>query len=222
MNTEQGFPQITSPLTDSRTGRLQQAWFQLLIALWNRTGKGVGVDTLELQSIVNNLIVATTLQSDNAAIEASAENVEAVAMALAIILSRGPQETPDAIPYVDRPVEAPEAVPVTLPPLGSADPAPPVLTPPGVVADTMPPMPPIPDSAPASPGAIAVGASPFSYRPGYNGTVVVNGGTVSVIEFSRDGATWINWPLGSVVTVCTSDYVRVTYAAPPTMTFIGT
>ena len=38
----QGFPQIASPLVDASSGRIQQAWLQLLIALWNRTGGGPG------------------------------------------------------------------------------------------------------------------------------------------------------------------------------------
>lgn len=39
--TNQAFPQIYSPFVDQR-GIIQQAWLQLLISLWVRTGSGVG------------------------------------------------------------------------------------------------------------------------------------------------------------------------------------
>lgn len=41
MSTQQGFPNISAPLVDS-TGLIQQAWLQLLISLWKRTGSGPG------------------------------------------------------------------------------------------------------------------------------------------------------------------------------------
>lgn len=44
VGTQQGFPTITSPFVDSR-GIIQQAWYQLLIALWTRTGSAQGSQT---------------------------------------------------------------------------------------------------------------------------------------------------------------------------------
>ncbi len=38
---QQGFPNVSLPLTDDK-GQIQQAWLQLLIALWKRTGDGPG------------------------------------------------------------------------------------------------------------------------------------------------------------------------------------
>lgn len=43
MSNEAGFPQIGSPFVNEG-GRINQAWLQLLIALWNRTGGGMGMD----------------------------------------------------------------------------------------------------------------------------------------------------------------------------------
>ena len=42
-----GFPQVSSPFVDGNR-RIDQAWLQLLITLWNRTGaqQGQGVDAL--------------------------------------------------------------------------------------------------------------------------------------------------------------------------------
>jgi hypothetical protein len=42
MLTQQGFPQISAPFLDQKTGIINQTWLQLLIALWNRTGGGMG------------------------------------------------------------------------------------------------------------------------------------------------------------------------------------
>lgn len=39
---QQGMPQGASPFVDLSTGNIKQAWLQLLINLWNRTGAGGG------------------------------------------------------------------------------------------------------------------------------------------------------------------------------------
>lgn len=41
-NMQMGFPQLSSPLTDARTGVINQTWYQFLITLWNRTGGAQG------------------------------------------------------------------------------------------------------------------------------------------------------------------------------------
>lgn len=70
----------------------------------------------------------------------------------------------------------------------------------------------------------AVGASPFTYQ--YTGagqaSLAISGGTVSLIEFSRDGTTW--YAIGSATNamplLSQGDYLRITYVAPPTLTLI--
>lgn len=57
MSNQQGFPNITSPIAGPE-GRLQQAWYQLFIALWNRTGGGAGVDIQALIDAINELEAA--------------------------------------------------------------------------------------------------------------------------------------------------------------------
>lgn len=47
MTAQQGFPKVTAPFVFA-DGRIQQAWLQLLIALWNRTGGGPGTPELSL------------------------------------------------------------------------------------------------------------------------------------------------------------------------------
>jgi hypothetical protein len=73
------------------------------------------------------------------------------------------------------------------------------------------------------PSSITVTASPFTYTnaTGYNADVLVSGGGVSKLEFSRDGTTF--YDTGSyygMFSLSPSDKLRVTYATAPTMTLI--
>lgn len=75
-----------------------------------------------------------------------------------------------------------------------------------------------PIDAPEAPG---VGASPYSYsNPVADGLLVVTGGTVSLIEYGRNGAFT---PLGitaGLVPVKSGDVVRITHTVAPTVAFI--
>jgi hypothetical protein len=76
---------------------------------------------------------------------------------------------------------------------------------------------------PAAVSTITVGASPFKYSPQVKGSVIVNGGTVSSIQFSRDGVT--NFTTGQTAgmfTLNAADRLIVTYTVLPTMTFVPT
>src|SRR5262249_11300732 len=64
---------------------------------------------------------------------------------------------------------------------------------------------------------IALGPSPFVYQALYAGTVVISGGTVSAVEWSRDGSTY--YAVTGAVPVSRLDRVRVTYSAVPNMEF---
>jgi len=73
------------------------------------------------------------------------------------------------------------------------------------------------------PSAITVGASPFVFQntSGYDADVLTTGGTVSLIEFSRDGTTY--YAAGSISGsqhLSPLDRVRVTWTVAPVMTFI--
>jgi hypothetical protein len=70
---------------------------------------------------------------------------------------------------------------------------------------------------------IAPGASPYTYQNSreYPADVVVNGGTVSAIAFSRDNATFYTIGTTSgMFALSPYDYLRVTYTVAPTMTLI--
>jgi hypothetical protein len=57
MSTPANFPDVGVPLVDPKTGRLSMVWFQLLIALFNRTGgtSGEGGSTQELSEVAQQL-----------------------------------------------------------------------------------------------------------------------------------------------------------------------
>jgi hypothetical protein len=71
-----------------------------------------------------------------------------------------------------------------------------------------------------SPVALTVSASPFTWKNTnvYPVTVLIQGGTVSVISYSRDGVLFL--PVGLLageVTLSPGDSVRVTYLTAPTI-----
>jgi hypothetical protein len=68
--------------------------------------------------------------------------------------------------------------------------------------------------------AITPTGSPFTYTAPYWGTVVVNGGVVTVIALKRQGTSVTTGLTDAVVPVARGDSVVVTYSGAPTMTFI--
>ena len=75
----------------------------------------------------------------------------------------------------------------------------------------------------AAPTSPTVTASPFTYQNTSTGpqNAMVSGGTVTVLEYSRDGTVF--YPvglLGGIVSLNPNDKVRVTYAVAPAVTVI--
>lgn len=75
----------------------------------------------------------------------------------------------------------------------------------------------------AQPSVIVLGPSPYTYinNTGYPADVIVSGGGVSLLEFSRNGVTFFS--TGSfygMFTLSPYDRLRVTYLTPPNMTLI--
>lgn len=63
-------------------------------------------------------------------------------------------------------------------------------------------------------------ASPFPYQAVIRGQAHVGGGTVSQIEFSRNGRDWYDTGITQgFVQMDARDFLRVTYSAPPTITY---
>lgn len=67
----------------------------------------------------------------------------------------------------------------------------------------------------------AVGASPFTYQfqQAGSGTLLITGGTVSLVEWSRDNTTWHSVAVASpaIIPLSQGDYVRITYTVAPTV-----
>lgn len=77
--------------------------------------------------------------------------------------------------------------------------------------------------APAAELAITPGASPYVYSAQVKGSVIVSGGTVSAIAFSRDGLTFYSTgQISGMFLLNAQDRLRVTYTVLPTMTFVPT
>lgn len=78
-------------------------------------------------------------------------------------------------------------------------------------------------SAQVPPSTITVTGSPFSYQntTTFPADTIVFGGTVSKVEFSRDGTTWYDvGVIAGMFGLSPSDRLRVTYTVAPTMTLI--
>lgn len=74
--------------------------------------------------------------------------------------------------------------------------------------------------APPAASSIAVGPSPFSFSNPFPGNVTLSAGTVSLIELSRDGATFFSTGLlGRIFFLCPADVLRITYLVAPVMTW---
>lgn len=69
------------------------------------------------------------------------------------------------------------------------------------------------------PQSVAVSASPFTYTAGFDGTIVVTGGTVSAISLIRQGTSVATGITAGLIPLSRLDSVQVTYSAAPTMTF---
>jgi len=77
--------------------------------------------------------------------------------------------------------------------------------------------------APGQPSSITVGASPFTYTNTlkYNSDVLISGGGISKLLFTRNGTTFYN--TGSyygMFTLSPNDSLKVYYVSAPTMTLI--
>jgi hypothetical protein len=78
-------------------------------------------------------------------------------------------------------------------------------------------LPPEPESA------VTPGVSPYSYSAARKGTLIVAGGTVSAIAFSRDGVTFYSTGVtAGMFPLNATDQLRITYTVVPTVTFVPT
>jgi len=77
---------------------------------------------------------------------------------------------------------------------------------------------------PANVEPVTLTGSPFVYSATRRGSLIVSGGTVSAVAFSRDGGSTY-YTVGTVAgmfTVSASDLLKITYTVAPTVTFVPT
>lgn len=67
---------------------------------------------------------------------------------------------------------------------------------------------------------ITVKASPFVYVAPQGGFVIIQGGTVSKVQFTRSG-TYTTGQTNGLFPVSLGDQITVTYSGAPTMTFVS-
>lgn len=190
------------PLVDERTGLISREWYRFFLNLFTLTGSGASAATLEdLQ-----LSPGPTDYSTDIARAQSELATQPVAIDYSPELAdlRNEVETaPAPIDYmaIINSLRADLEIgiqPTPVPPAQSQN----YLT---------------------APTAITPTGSPFTYINSTGGTVdvIVSGGGVSLLEFSRNGTTF--YSTGSfygMFTLSPYDRLRVTYASAPTMTLV--
>ena len=180
------------PLIDERTGLMSREWYRFLLSLFTLTGSGSNSTSLQDVQLGPPGVDEAALQ---AALQAYAD------------------VTPPAAPAV---VDALVDVAAQLaPPAAQATPG---------AFDTLDP--PAFLDVPGRfllPAGVTPGASPYTYQntSGRPGDMIVSGGMVTDIAFSRDNATFYSVGIVSgVFPLSAYDFLRVTYTVAPTITFI--
>jgi hypothetical protein len=195
---------ITPPrvaVVDPRTGLISREWYMFFLSLFRTTEGIVDADTsapiaasmlTSLEAAVSSVEQATKLQPASVI-----EQIQPLLDALALELqSRALSATEQTRPVLDDLAQQ---------------------------IGTLPRVDPDVSGRVILPASIAVGASPYTYQNTntYPADVVVNGGTVSAIAFSRDNATFYTvGQINGMFALSPYDFLRVTYAVVPTMTLV--
>jgi hypothetical protein len=76
---------------------------------------------------------------------------------------------------------------------------------------------------PANVAEPALEASPMVYSALIRGSLIVQGGAVSLVEFSRDGLDWYDTgQTQGMFPLSAADQLRITYSSAPNLTFVPT
>ena len=210
----QGFPSQNAPFVDPNTGLINRPWLILLMSLYARTGSAPGSSS----SLSEVLAVGDDYDTSQAAEAASSlefagdDNIQSV-VDTSLALGDDPAVAtadPDFImsDSTDTVLVDQLAILVGDEDVAQADAS-------ALVFSTDPELP-----TSGMPGVVTPGASPYTYTAPTRGSIYLAGGTVSLIEVSRDGATF--YPTGQtagVFQLILGDQLRVTYTVVPT-TFV--
>jgi hypothetical protein len=185
-------PPPRAPLIDDRTGLMSREWYRFLLNLFTLTGGGS--NSISLQDVQLGPPGADEAAFQTA-LQAYADLTPAVAPATADALF--------------------DAAAQLAPPAGQAAPSAFDMLDPPAFLD-------VPGRF-LLPTGVTPGASPYIYQntSGRPGDMLVSGGMVTAIAFSRDNATFYSVGIVSgVFPLSAYDFLRVTYTVAPTMTFI--
>lgn len=193
MGIEQGFPQITSPLVNPENGRIEQAWLQLLITLWRRTGDGSG-----------DFVVAEDFAADlffQDAQDAAQQND------LSLLDGADPSDSGCLFNSWD------DTLPQTVAPEFFSDLEPQIPALPPDMSDAI-------EQPLQVYETVTVGASPFTFEANLPGNLLIVGGTLSQIDLVRKGTTVTTGLLDGLVPLMPFDQCVITYAVAPTAYFL--
>ena len=180
------------PFIDDRTGLMSREWYRFFLNLFTLTGSGSNTVSLQEVQIGPPGV-------DEAALQAALQTYSDVT-------PPAPPATADALF---------DAAAQIAPPTAQAAPG---------AFDTLDP--PAFLDVPGRfllPAGVTPGASPYTYQntSGRPGDMIVSGGAVSAVAFSRDNATFYGvGAVSGVFPLSAYDFLRVTYTVAPTMTFI--
>ena len=199
------------PLIDDRTGLMSREWYRFLLNLFTLTGGGSNSTTLQDVQL-------GPPGADEAALQAALQTYADVTPPAAPATADGLFDATAQL--------APPAAPASADGLfdAAAQLAPPAVQAAPGAFDTLDP--PAFLDVPGRfilPAGVTPGASPYTYQntSGRPGDMIVSGGVVSDIDFSRDNATFYGVGVVSgVLPLSAYDFLRVTYTVAPTMTFI--
>ena len=180
------------PIVDDRTGLMSREWYRFLLNIFTLTGGGSNFTSLQDVQL-------GPPGADEAAFRTASQTYSdvtppAAAAVAGALFDATAQLAPPAVQA------APSAVDTLDPPA--------FLDVPGRFL---------------LPSGVTPGASPYTYQntSGRPGNMIVSGGAVSALAFSRDNATFYGVGIVSgVFPLSAYDFLRVTYTVAPTMTFI--
>jgi hypothetical protein len=73
----------------------------------------------------------------------------------------------------------------------------------------------------ALPSMVVASGSPFSYKASAGGTLIIQGGSVSMVSFTRDGVSNFNTgQTQGMFPVSQGDTLIITYSGTPNLTFV--
>lgn len=195
---------ITPPrvaVVDPRTGLISREWYLFFLSLF-RTSEG----------IVTADTSAPTTASMVASLEAAVGSVDQASQLQSASVTEQIQPLLDAL-----------ALELQARVLSVTEQARPALDDLAQQIGTLPRVDPVVSARSILPSGITPGASPYTYQNTntYPADVIVNGGTVSAVAFSRDNATFYTvGQTNGVFALSPYDFLRVTYTLVPTMTLV--